>query len=199
MAVLYVDFAPKSGKGTALPPPPPLGTEHDTFASLSSSLHNASMQDAVTSLPLGDLYDTHLELTRGCPRETAPAVLLNSAVICFASCASWPNSLVREDQMEVSPLSRAVMLPRGSTAIHFITKWPSLSPPSPTRRPVGSPYGLLSLTGGRRAYHVPHADPNGLGVRAQHIVNRFKVGNSSARAHHIVNTWVGFRAERTAG
>ena len=67
------------------------------------------MQDAVTSLPLGDLYDTHLELTRGWPRETAPAVLLNSAVICFASCASWPNSLVPEDQMEVSPLSRAVI------------------------------------------------------------------------------------------
>ena len=121
------------------------------------------MQDAVTSLPLGDLYDTHLELTRGWPRETAPAVLLNSAVICFASCASWPNSLVREDQLEVSPLSRAVMLPRGSTAIHFITKWPSLAPPSPTRRPVSSPYGSLSLTGRRRAYHVPHADPNGLG------------------------------------
>ena len=92
-----------------MPPPPPLGTEHDTFASLSSSLHNASRQDAATPLPLGDLYDTHLELTRGCPRETAPAGLLNSAVICFASCASLPNSLVREDQMEVSPLSRAVI------------------------------------------------------------------------------------------
>jgi hypothetical protein len=65
--------------------------------------------------------------------------------------------------MEVSPLSRAVMLPYGSTAIHFITKWLSLSPSSHTRRPIGSPCGSLSLTGGRRAYHVPHADPNGLG------------------------------------
>ena len=36
-------------------------------------------------------------------------------------------------------------------------------------------------------------------VRAHDIVDRFKVGNSSARAHDIVDTWMGFRVEQTAG
>ena len=64
-----------------------------------------------------------------------------------------PSFLVTSDQAEVCPLSRGVMLhpvtltsqPEGSTPILPITERLSLSPPSPTRRPIGSPCGSLSL------------------------------------------------------
>jgi len=46
--------------------------------------------------------------------------------------------------LEVSPLSREVMLAYSATSIQTITVWPSLFPPSHTRKPIGTPYGLLS-------------------------------------------------------
>ena len=49
-----------------------------------------------------------------------------------------------KDLAEVCPLSRGVMSPCGSTPILPITGRHSLSPPSHTRRPIGSPCGSLS-------------------------------------------------------
>ena len=60
-----------------------------------------------------------------------------------------------QDQMDVSPLSRGVMLPVGATPIHPITERPSLLPSSHSRTPIGLPYGALSLTGDVRGYYVP--------------------------------------------
>ena len=45
--------------------------------------------------------------------------------------------------MEVSPLSRETIC-RGSVSIRSITERHSLAPPSHTRSPLASPYGLLS-------------------------------------------------------
>src|SRR5499433_772303 len=86
--------------------------------------------------------------------ESAP-VSVTTAVICFLSSGGWPNSLVMQDQMDVSTLSRRVMSPVDSTLIHSITEWPSLLPSSPSRTSIGLPYGLLSLTGDVRGCHVP--------------------------------------------
>jgi len=62
-----------------------------------------------------------------------------------------------KDRMEVCPLSRGVMLLRGSTPIRPITGRLSLFPSSLTRNPISSPCGLPSLSSGRwlQAYHVP--------------------------------------------
>src|SRR5438445_13046730 len=80
---------------------------------------------------------------------------VTTAVICLLSSGGWPNSLVMQDQMDVSTLSRRVISPVGSTLIHSMTEWPSLLPSSHTRTPVGSPYGSFSILGGVRGYHVP--------------------------------------------
>ena len=74
--------------------------------------------------------------------------------ICFAPSADWLSVPIRGHPREVSSLSRGVMSPRGSTPVRPITGWPSLPPPSFTRRPIGSPCGGPTLAGGRRAYHV---------------------------------------------
>jgi hypothetical protein len=63
----------------------------------------------------------------------------------------------------------------GATPIHSITEWPSLSPPSFTRSPIGSPYGSLSradqgLPGELRAYHVPLVYLRGLGPSSTPVV-----------------------------
>src|SRR5262249_11198525 len=71
------------------------------------------------------------------------------------------GSLVNEDQREVSALSRGEMLPSGSTPIRPVTGRRWLAPSSFTRSPIGGPSGLLSLAGGRRAYHVPLTYPGG--------------------------------------
>src|SRR5215831_20214426 len=86
--------------------------------------------------------------------ESAP-VSVATAVICLLSPGGSPRSLVRQDQMDVCPLSRGVMLPMGATPIHSITEWPSLLPSSPSRTSIGLPYGALSLTGDVRGCHVP--------------------------------------------
>src|SRR5262249_54107924 len=88
-----------------------------------------------------------------------------SAVICLLSSGGWPNSLVMQDQMDVSPLARGVMLPVGATPLHPMTGWPSLLPSSPSRTSIGSPCGSLSLAGDVRGCHVPSpSQPNGLGA-----------------------------------
>src|SRR2546428_4296585 len=70
-----------------------------------------------------------------------------------------------QDQRDVSPLSRGVMLPVGATPIHPITGWPSLLPSSPSCTSVGSPCGSLSLTGDVRGCHVPsQSHTNGVGA-----------------------------------
>src|SRR5262249_1171094 len=76
-------------------------------------------------------------------------------VICSVSQAGWSDGLVRRHPREVSPLSRGVILPEGSTPIHSITERHSLPPSSSTRRPIGAPCGGPTPRGGRRAYHVP--------------------------------------------
>ena len=96
--------------------------------------------------------------------ESAP-VSVATAVICLLSSGGWPNSLVMQDQMDVCPLARGVMLRRRSTPIHPITEWPSLLPSSSARTPVSSPYGSLSLTGDVRGCHVPsQSQTNGVGA-----------------------------------
>jgi len=54
--------------------------------------------------------------------------------------------------MDVSALSRGVMLPVGATPIHPITEWPSLLPSSHSRTLIGLPYGSLSLQGKRTGF-----------------------------------------------
>src|SRR5262245_7164443 len=81
------------------------------------------------------LHVTGLELTgvirRGPHQQQA-------AVICFAPQASCSDGHVRRHQREVSPLSRRVISPEGSTLIRPITGRPSLPPSSSTRRPIGT-------------------------------------------------------------
>src|SRR5262245_16169246 len=65
------------------------------------------------------------------------------------------GSLVTEDPREVSALSGGMMSPGGSTPIRPVTGRRWLAPSSSTRRLMGSPHGSLSLSGRRRAFHVP--------------------------------------------
>lgn len=60
------------------------------------------------------------------------------------------------DQVDVCPLSRGMILPEGAIPILPITGRHSLSPPSHTRRPIGSPYGSLSRreTYGLSTFHA---------------------------------------------
>ena len=111
------------------------------------------------------LHDTRLEpphdLVDRTPIDVVPAD-------CVAGdCAGWRRCC----RHSLCPLWWFAMLsrdfrPSGSlpafargdvaTPIPAITAEHSLSPPSSTRSPIGSPYGSLSLAGGLRAYRVPH-------------------------------------------
>ena len=96
--------------------------------------------------------------------ESAP-VSVTTAVICLLSSRGWPNSLVMQDQMDVSALSRGMMLPVGSTPIPSITEGPSLLPSSHSRTPISLSYGSLSLMGDVRGSHVPsQSQMNGVGA-----------------------------------
>ena len=86
--------------------------------------------------------------------ESAP-VSVATAVICFLPFGGWPRSLVMQDQMDVCPLARGVMLPVGSTPIHPITGRRLLLPSSHSRTSIGSPCGSLPLAGDVRGCHVP--------------------------------------------
>jgi len=72
------------------------------------------------------------------------------------------------------------MSPCGSTPIRPITGWPSLSPHSRTRRPMGVPCGTLSLVGGRRAYHVSPLRPDGVGSAYPPVVLSSTTGEAKA-------------------
>jgi hypothetical protein len=119
------------------------------------------LRHAVACIGLeGNLYVTAWEPTTE-PSEAAPARALRSADIsALLPQVGLPTFHVRQHQREVSRLSL-----RGdvTTPIRPITDRPSLAPSSFTRRPIGSPYGPLSLLGRRRAYHVPPMCPDGLG------------------------------------
>src|SRR5438445_8326067 len=84
----------------------------------------------------------------------APAGVATADISALLPGSVSQGSLVTADPREVSPLSRGVMLPEGSTPIRPITGRRWLAPSSFTRRPIGWPCGSLSLAGGRRAYHV---------------------------------------------
>jgi hypothetical protein len=86
--------------------------------------------------------------------ESAP-VSVATAVICLLSSGGSPRSLVMQDQLDVCPLARGVMLPVGATPIHPITEWRSLLPSSSARTSIGLPCGSLSLAGDVRGCHVP--------------------------------------------
>jgi len=81
--------------------------------------------------------------------KAAPAVLLISAVICFAFSVSSPSSLVKKDQMEVCLLSRGMMLQFLSASLQDglrLLHRPLPTAPSAcltTRFPNGRTMGLL--------------------------------------------------------
>src|SRR5262245_13464686 len=84
------------------------------------------------------LHDTGPGLTSGTRRRPHQQ---RTAVNCSASQASCSDGLVRRHPREVSPLSRGVISPGGSTPIRSITERHSLPPSSSTRRPIGAPCG----------------------------------------------------------
>src|SRR5262245_7590255 len=67
-----------------------------------------------------------------------------------------------------------MMLPRDAIPIRPITERRSLAPSSCTRRPIGAPYGLLSLAGRRRAYHVALLCLDGLGRISPPVVQHLR-------------------------
>jgi hypothetical protein len=84
-----------------------------------------------------------------------------AAVICSVSQAGCSDGLVRRHPREVSPLSRRVISPEGSTPIRPITGRHSLPPSSFTRRPVGN----------RLAAGLPRGEGDGLTTFRGHIIN----------------------------
>ncbi len=82
------------------------------------------------------LHDTGLGLTGVTRRRPHQQ---QAAVICSVSQASCSDGLVRRHPREVSPLSRGMISPGGSTPIRSITGRHSLPPSSSTRRPIGNP------------------------------------------------------------
>jgi hypothetical protein len=64
------------------------------------------------------------------------------------------------------------------TPIRPITGRLSLCPSSSARRPIGSPCGALSQTGGRRVYHVASPKPRGLGPVSTPVARHLRRGSS---------------------
>ena len=95
------------------------------------------------------LHVTGLELTSAFRRGPHQQ---QAAVICFVPQASCSDGHVRRHPREVSPLSRRVISPEGSTLIRPITGRHSLPPSSSTRRPIGD-----RLTAG-----LPRGEDDGL-------------------------------------
>jgi len=86
------------------------------------------------------------------PWETAPAV--EAAVLCVVSAVGLPHALVPNDQREVGPRSRGVLLPGLNPYLsHDGTAFAGslLLYPQPSR--LTSRFAFLG--GARRAYHVP--------------------------------------------
>jgi len=112
----------------------------------------------------------------------APASLSAADISALPPESVGRGSLVTEDHREVSPLSRGMMLPAGSTPVRPATGRPSLAPGSFTRSPIGAPCGALSLAGGLRAYHVPHRYPGGLGRASRPVARHLRQRNAEAPA-----------------
>jgi hypothetical protein len=98
---------------------------------------------------------------------------------------------VTDDRREVSPLSREGMLLPGRNApsIHPITGRPSLAPSSLPRCPIGSPYGLLSPTGGQWGYFVHRTDLRGLGRASRPVALHPRQGNAEAPVPGHIPFW----------
>ena len=139
---------PSPGSRARLLPLSPLRTARESFPSSRASLANA---------PCG---------TRSCHGLTRPSPYalgastplsgrsVHQAVLPLPSSAfspqgGGPRALVMQDQTDVSALSRGVILRGCSTPLHPMTGWPALLPSSPSRTPLGLPYGSLSLQGKR--------------------------------------------------
>src|SRR5262249_30019387 len=103
-----------------------------------------------------------------CQPTAQPGAAPASVAACDISASplkvGWPDSLVREDHGEVSPLARGGMSPvGGSPPIRPITGRPWLAPRSWPRCPVGRPCGRLppppwsTQQGSQRGYllHLP--------------------------------------------
>jgi hypothetical protein len=78
-----------------------------------------------------------------------------------------------------TPTPEGSLLPFGRgpvpTPIRPITGRLSLPPSSFTRSPIGAPYGVLSLAGGLRAYHVPQVErTGGLGRVSSPVVHHLR-------------------------
>ena len=147
-------FPHPPGSRAGLLPLSPLRTARESFPSSSSSLANAPCGTRSCHASSTTFTIRAWSLRTVIRWESAPASV-TTAVICLLSSGGWPNSLVMQDQMDVCPLSRGVILPVGATPIHPITGWRSLLPSSHARTPVGLPYGSLSLAGDVRGSHVP--------------------------------------------
>ena len=98
------------GSRAGLLPPSPLRTARESFPSSSSSLANApcgtrSCHESGTTFTI-----CAWSLRAVIRLESAPVSVI-TAVICFLSSGGWPNSLVMQDQTDVSSLSRGVMSP----------------------------------------------------------------------------------------
>ena len=72
--------------------------------------------------------------------------------------------------MEVCPLSRGMMLPRGSTPIRLIIRQHSLAPSSFTCRPIGSPCGSLTQREDDRLTTFRVSTLHGLGLACPPVV-----------------------------
>src|SRR5712692_1684136 len=112
-------------------------------------------------VPRGTTFTIRVWSLRTVIRSESAPVSVATAVICLLSCRGWPSSLVMQDQMDVCPLSRGVILRVGATPIHPMTGWRSLLPSSHSRTPIGLPCGSLSLAGDVRGYHVPSQSHTG--------------------------------------
>src|SRR5712691_10542539 len=81
-----------------------------------------SLRNAI--VPRGTTFTIRVWSLRTVIRSESAPVSVATAVICFLSSRGWPSSLVMQDQMDVCPLSRGVILPVGATPIHPITGKP---------------------------------------------------------------------------
>ena len=123
------------GSQGALLLPSPLRTARKPFGLCRSSLSQGPSRDPVGRYA-HHLHDTGLGLTGVTRRRPHQQ---QAAVICSVSQASCSDGLVRRHPREVSPLSRGMISPGGSTPIRSITGRHSLPPSSSTRRPIGNP------------------------------------------------------------
>ena len=148
-----------------MPSPPPLRTVHAPFDAYGSSIEQrlCGMRPG-TAPPAHDTPDETRSphwpwgqpgryFDRAGDRRAAGAA---PRALPPASDLLCPPSRLAVGSHPPTPGGSQLAFARGdlATPIRPITGRPSLPPPSFTRRPVGSPCGWPTLTGGRRAYHV---------------------------------------------